>query len=136
MNSSPALPADPAFSPAEKCVLVVEDELLIRWAVSDALREAGFRVIEACSADEALEIFAADPPDIVISDVRMPGSLDGLGLLAIIRKTYPVLPVIIVSGHLQPAAALADGATYFLQKPYVLHTVLEVVAAELGKSDD
>lgn len=115
-----------------KCILVVEDELLIRLALSDGLRDAGYQVIEACSADEAVEALGTVALDLVISDVRMPGSLDGLALLAIVRQRFPALPVIIVSGHLQPSLALADGATRFLSKPYALEAMLEAIELEVG----
>ena len=134
MSSIPASPVDIVFAPSLKCILVVEDELLIRLALSDGLRDAGYQVIEACSGEEALAILNSVRPDLVISDVRMPGPLDGLGLLAIVRREFPALPVIIVSGHLRPSAALADGATQFLAKPYGLDAMLQAVEFEIGKS--
>lgn len=134
MGSSPALPIETVFTPTCKRILVVEDELLIRLALSDGLRDAGYQVIEACSGDEAAEALGTVRPDLVISDVRMPGSLDGIALLAIVRREFPELPVIIVSGHLRPSAALADGATQFLAKPYAMDEMLQAVEAEIGKS--
>lgn len=105
---------NPPFAAARKCVLVVEDELLIRMFLSDELRDAGFHVIEAFNADEALVVLRSVVPDIIVSDVRMPGSLDGIGLLAAVRETFPTLPVIITSAHLQPALAVSDGAVLFM----------------------
>lgn len=135
MKSEPALPMTTPFTPRGPCILVVEDELLIRLALSDGLREAGFRVIEACSADEALEALETVAPDLMISDVRMPGSIDGLGLLAVAKRKFAALPVIIVSGHLQPSLALADGATHFIAKPYAMESILRAIDVELGKSE-
>lgn len=113
---------------SRKCILVVEDELLIRLMVSDELRDAGYDVIEAINADEALTILRSlARVDLIVSDVRMPRSLDGLGLLAIVRETFPTLPVIITSGHLEPARALADGASQFLGKPYALGIIVRAV---------
>jgi CheY-like chemotaxis protein len=115
-------------------ILVVEDELLIRMMISDALREEGFAVIEAVSADEAADILAAGKAiDLVLSDVRMPGSLDGLGLVRFIKQHFPELPVILTSAHLDPSSALAEGAKHFLRKPYRISTVLTVVTTELAK---
>ena len=118
---------------AKKCILVVEDELLVRLLLSDALRDEGYRVVEACNADEALAILDATPPDLIITDVRMPGSIDGLGLLALVREILPSLPVIITSGHLQAAQALAQGAALFVAKPFTVEVVLEAVHVELAK---
>ena len=92
--------------------------------LSDGLRDAGYQVIEACSADEALTVIRSAVPDLIISDVRMPGSLDGMGLLAVVRETLPTLPVIITSAHLQATLAISDGATQFVAKPYSMESVV------------
>lgn len=84
-------------------------------------------MIEACNADEALVILKTVIPDILVSDVRMPGSLDGMGLLAEVRESLPTLPVIIMSGHMDPAQAIAKGAKKFVAKPYLMETVFEAV---------
>lgn len=122
-----------AKSPA--CILVVEDEVLVRIMVSDFLREAGFDVIEACDADEAISILHSGVTiDLLLSDVRMPGSMDGLGLLEYSRKNFPVLPVIITSGHLSPNEALARGAAQYLGKPYSFGYAVALLELELTKS--
>ncbi len=122
------------FASPRSCILFVEDELLIRIIVAEELRDAGFDVIEAVNADEALEVLKSVARiDLIISDVRMPGSLDGMGLLAIVRKTSPALPVIITSGHLDPTLALADGATQFMAKPYSMELIVAAVHEALAK---
>ena len=111
-------------------VLVVEDEFLIRMIVSDYLREIGFTVVEACSGDEAVAVLRSGVLfDVVFTDVRMPGSTDGLALLAYVRATQPDLPVVVTSGHLLPALALAGGAVEFLAKPCGLEQVAEALCA-------
>ena len=96
------------------CVLVVEDEFLIRTMVSDDLREAEYEVIEACNADEALAILRSGAGvDLIFSDVRMPGTLDGLELLAMVRARDPAFPVVITSGHLPHDTWFDDDATQF-----------------------
>ena len=122
----------PAPGRPRKCVLLVEDELLIRMMLSDELRDAGYHVIEACDAAEAQVILESVDPDLIISDVRMPGAVDGMGLLELIRKKFPTRPVIIVSGHLPETQALTEGATRFVAKPYKLESVVEMVQHELG----
>lgn len=97
-------------------VLVVEDEVLIRLATSDELRDAGFEVIEAANADEALRYLRSLPVDAVLTDVRMPGSMDGLDLARLVRRDYPDVAVFIVSGHVG-AEAPPPGVS-MLGKPY------------------
>jgi CheY-like chemotaxis protein len=116
------------FGYERSCILVVEDEFLIRLMVSDELRAAGFDVIEACDGDEAVTVLnSLARVDLIFSDVRMPGSLDGLELLTFVKATFPALPVIIASGHIDPRIARASGASDFLAKPYLLGTVLTAV---------
>ena len=88
-------------------VLVVEDEFLIRTMVSDALRDAGLAVIEAIDADEAMRVLQSGVAiDLMFTDVRMPGSMDGLTLLKNCTQLFPDLPVIMTSGHLAPSDAI------------------------------
>lgn len=115
-------------------ILVVEDELLVRLMVSDFLREAGFSVIEAINADEAVEILLSGVSiDLMFSDVRMPGSMSGLELLRYSQERFPALPVIITSGHLLPRDALAKGAVQFLEKPYSFDDAIALVQMQLAK---
>lgn len=132
MRASSAL-QEPISLAARTRILVVEDEFLIRLMLSDGLRDEGYHVIEACNADEALIVIAGAVPHLIISDVNMPGSLDGMGLLAVVRNTLPALPVIITSAHLQARHAISDGATHFVDKPYSLELVIGIVQAELAK---
>jgi CheY-like chemotaxis protein len=133
MVSSPVPPR--ATLPAgESSILVVEDEFLVRLIISDELRAAGYNVIEAVDAEEGIAILKSGARvDLILSDVRMPGPLDGLGLLAFVKESYPIIPVIITSGHLLAEEALADGATRFLPKPYTLPNALKLIEGELEK---
>lgn len=131
------VPFEPLPASASPCILVVEDEFLIRAMVSDALRDAGLAVIETIDADEAMRVLQSGVAiDLVFSDVRMPGSLDGLALLKKCSELFPNLPVIITSGHLFPAEALVRGASQFLRKPYSFDEVVAAVTLELGSADD
>lgn len=99
-------------------VLVAEDEFLIRMLVADHLREAGFTVVEASSGDEAIAILKAGAFfDLVFTDVRMPGSVDGMALLDFVKRTQPAVPVFVTSGHLEPRLAYSRGADRFISKP-------------------
>jgi two-component system, response regulator PdtaR len=90
----------PADRPARPTVLLVEDEVLIRWAVAEAMRDAGLHVIEASNAAEAMDVVLSGlKPDILFTDVRMPGHIDGLELAAFLETLLPGLTVIIASAH-------------------------------------
>jgi DNA-binding NtrC family response regulator len=122
----------PAAAPRKR-ILLVEDELLIRLVVGDELRDAGYDVVECFNADEAIVLLEAGIGfDLIVSDVRMPGEVDGMGLLALVKETRPTLPVIVTSGHLEPTLALRKGANRFLQKPFRMHAVVNAVRDELA----
>ena len=114
-------------------ILVVEDETLIRQMLCEDLRDAGFQVIEAYNADEAFSLLQVMLPTLIITDVKMPGSVDGLGLLAQIKMNHPDLPVIITSGHVQHAQAIDAGADDFVSKPYSFGAMLFAVKHALKK---
>lgn len=125
MNAETEEAAEPAGAAK---VLVVEDEVLIRILVADHLRDAGFTVVEAATGDEAISLLSAGVEfDAVFTDVRMPGAIDGMALLAYVQRTRPRLPVLVTSGHLRPELAVSGGAVDFLSKP----CDPEVVAAAL-----
>jgi two-component system, response regulator PdtaR len=104
-------------------VLLVEDEAIIRLHLASELRGAKYEVIEASNADEALKILYSLPFDLMISDVVMPGSMDGVELAARAREVRPSMKIIIVSGQLlqAPSEDLADG---YFAKPYGCSKVL------------
>jgi len=101
-------------------VLVVDDESAILHTLQILLRGEGFEVAVARTGREALERFAEFGPDVVLTDIRMPG-MDGLELLAELRKQDPEVPVILMTAQasLQSAVqAVNQGAFYYLQKPF------------------
>jgi DNA-binding NtrC family response regulator len=113
-------------------VLVVEDEFLIRALVADHLRDAGFSVIEAFNGDEAVALLSAGATvELIFTDVRMPGSTDGMALLAWVRAQRPGLPVIVTSGHLDPLVAASGGAAAFVPKPFDVGVVVDALRAAL-----
>lgn len=80
-------------------ILVVEDDALLRLAVADFLRDAGYSVIEARSAAEAMSSFEqSNEVDLVFSDVQMPGDADGLDLARWLGAHHPNVPVLLTSG--------------------------------------
>jgi CheY-like chemotaxis protein len=112
-------------------VLVVDDEVLLRLSMADDLREEGFAVIEAANADEAIAVLRTTTPvDMVVTDVAMPGTTDGVGLARFIAANRPDTKVIITSANLLtgPAACPFDG---FFLKPYDLSHIVRLIRSLL-----
>ena len=105
-------------------VLVVDDEMLIRWSISEALTDNGHNVVEAGTAEDALEAMASVRPiDVVLLDYRLPDSAD-LGLLANIRRTLPKSAVVLMTAFGNPEVsrdAMSLGAYQVLDKPFDMH---------------
>lgn len=119
---------------ATPAVLIVEDEFLVRMVAAQALREAGWEVVEASNGTEALAfLHSGAPVDLIFTDVQMPGPVDGLALLAFVRQTIPDVPVIVSSGHLKPELALDAGAAAFLPKPYRSEVLAVLIDANCGR---
>jgi len=100
-------------------VLIVEDDFLIRINVAELIADAGFRVVEAANADEAIVILESRLDiTVVFTDIQMPGSMDGLKLAAAIRGRWPPIKIIATSGLVDVRQDdLPDGGR-FLPKPY------------------
>ena len=112
-------------------ILVVDDEPLLRMALAEELRDAGFTVAEAANADEALAYYhASQNIDLVFTDVQLPGSLDGIALVDRLYDLNGFLPVIVTSGALGDRH-IADGAK-FIPKPYRLDEARSLVFSTLG----
>jgi CheY-like chemotaxis protein len=114
-------------------VLVVEDEPLLRMVAVDIVEGAGFQAVEASNADDAIQILETRTDiRIVFTDIDMPGSIDGLKLAAAVRRKWPPISIIVVSGHRRPMnGELPDGSVFFA-KPYsvdeVTSTLQQMVA--------
>jgi CheY-like chemotaxis protein len=102
------------------CVLVADDDELVRMLIVDALTEAGFRVIEADHGEEALCILCsqAEGVDALFTDINMLGSVDGLELARRARSKLPRLAVVIGSGGGRPPPDALPPSSRFLPKPY------------------
>jgi two-component system, response regulator PdtaR len=101
------------------CVLVVEDEPLLRIDIADQLSDAGYEVLEASNAAEAIELLEKTPSiRLVFTDIDMPGSMDGLALAAAVANRWPPVEIIVTSGHrIVDIVDLPDGSMFF-SKPY------------------
>ena len=112
-------------------ILVVEDEALIRMVSADILEEAGFRVLEAANADEAILVMeGADHVELMVTDIRMPGRMDGLELAAFDHAHLPDVRLLVTSGHIVLADSEIPDGGRFVSKPYDLkRLVLEIRAS-------
>ncbi len=127
-----AFSAHDQTAPVGPSVLVVEDEGIVRALIVETLRDAGCAVTEAASADEAVRALkTAAQPDVLITDVKLPGALDGVELAARIRKDLPRMKVIVTSGHASPENArhVADA---FFAKPFELKRLVGEVRTLTG----
>jgi CheY-like chemotaxis protein len=100
-------------------VLVVEDETLIRLDIVDQIESAGFEVLQASNADEAIAILEGNLNiHIVFTDVDMPGSMDGIKLARFVRGRWPPIKIVVTSGHFKVRDEdMPDGGLFF-DKPY------------------
>ncbi|MFW3898043.1 sigma-54-dependent transcriptional regulator [Pseudomonas bharatica] len=111
-------------------VLLVEDDRALRQALGDTLELGGFAWRAAGCAEDALEMAAAEPFNLVVSDVNMPG-MDGHQLLARLRASQPQLPVLLMTAHAaveRAVDAMRQGAADYLVKPFEPKALLELVA--------
>jgi len=120
----------------KQVILVVEDEPIIRFGLALHLEESGFQVIEAESAADAIAILQ-EPScivNLVFSDVRMPGELDGIGLSRWIFENRPNIAVILASGELGKATAIQDlcGAET-MSKPFDYGSITTRIRAAIRK---
>lgn len=119
-------------------ILIVDDEADIRLLVSGILTDEGYKTREASSAELALHEIAQRCPSLVILDIWLQGSkMDGLQLLDYLTKTYPDLPVVMISGHgnIETAvAAVKKGAFDFIEKPFKADRLLLVLEKALEAS--
>lgn len=105
-------------------VLVVEDEFLIRMATADAIRDAGFDVLEAGNADEALvALEGRGDIRVVFTDIRMPGSMDGAKLAHAIRQRWPPIRIMATSGQVPLEKLELPAGTLLFPKPYTAEDV-------------
>jgi len=112
-------------------VLLAEDEVLIRLVAAEYLRDEGFEVVEAWDGDEAARLLdGLGRFDVLFTDVRMPGLLDGVDVAMHARQRYPTIPVLVVSGyatHLISRLGVLQPAAVFIGKPYSLAEVVEAL---------
>jgi CheY-like chemotaxis protein len=107
-------------------ILVVEDDELIREFVVEALREQGFEVVEAENGEQALAWCGGHEPDFLVTDIRLPGRIDGWEIAERCREHDTDLPVIYATGY-SPVAARPVPGSRCLQKPYHPDAIVSAV---------
>lgn len=129
---APAEEAGPTEAPT---ILVVEDEWLIRAMLCDHLRSRGYRVIEARDADEALTVLKTGlKVDVVVTDVVMPGTVDGVGLALWIGHERPDLRVILATGvNTARNGSALHSYGLVVSKPYDPAEIGQIIQAALNR---
>jgi two-component system cell cycle sensor histidine kinase/response regulator CckA len=127
--ASAAVPAVEPATDVAPVVLLVEDDPLVRDVTERTLRRAGWQVLCATTAEEALEVLRDAKCDLIISDIALPG-MHGVALARLVQARLPAVPIILTSGYERTAMDDAEDVTnvVFLTKPYGQTELLEVVA--------
>jgi CheY-like chemotaxis protein len=109
-------------------VLIAEDEALVRQLSVDELEDAGYRVIEAANAGQALAILETGVRiDVLFTDVNMPGEIDGMGLVRMVHQRWPDVGLIVTSGRIDIADSDLPEEGHFIPKPYQPSTMCQIV---------
>lgn len=110
-------------------VLVVDDEILIRMTVIDALEEAGFVVIEAGTADEAMDLIEDQTIHFLFTDIQMPGEHSGVDLALKVAARFPDAGIIVASGRIRTDEIELPPTAEFLTKPYEIDLLVKRLKA-------
>ncbi|MFD0858134.1 nitrogen assimilation response regulator NtrX [Roseovarius aquimarinus] len=112
-------------------ILIVDDERDIRELISDILEDEGFATRLAGNSDEAMAAIAAEQPGLLILDIWLKDSnMDGIDILKAVKRDYPEVPVVIISGHGNieiAVAAIKQGAYDFIEKPFNIDQLMVVI---------
>jgi DNA-binding NtrC family response regulator len=118
-------------------VLIVDDEPNVRRVLGTQLEQAGWATTRAESGEQALDLVRAQDPDLVITDLKMPG-MDGMDLLGRLQASFPEIPVIMLTAHgtvSNAVDAMKRGAHDFITKPFDRDEVVELVKKALGQAE-
>src|SRR5450759_1463369 len=119
-----------------KSVWVIDDDRSIRWVFEKALAREGIACRTFAAAQEALDALEQGAPQVLVSDIRMPGT-SGLELLQSIKQHHPGLPIIILTPYSDPesaAPAFQRGAFDDLPKPFDVHHAVALIRRAIGES--
>ncbi|MBB3543299.1 MULTISPECIES: response regulator [unclassified Rhizobium] len=108
-------------------ILVVEDEHFLRFETVDVLEQAGYRVLEAANADEALVLLKTNCVNTLFTDIDMPGTMDGLGLVKTVRSKWPSTKLIVTSGLIKLSHRDLESGVHFIAKPAPSRELLKLI---------
>ena len=116
-------------------VLVVEDEMLLRMRVVDMVEDAGYVPVEAVDADEAMAILRSRSDiALMLTDVQMPGSMNGLQLAHVVRENWPPIKIILASGQLKLSGSDIPLDSRFFGKPLQSDEIIAEMRAMLSRA--
>jgi len=108
-------------------ILVVEDEHFLRFETVDVLEQAGYRVLEAANADEALALLKTNSVNTLFTDIDIPGTMDGLGLVKAVRSKWPSTKLIVTSGLIKLSHRDLESGVHFIAKPAPSRELLKLI---------
>jgi len=113
---------------ARPVILVVEDDTLLRMHALEMIEEAGFEVLEASNADDAIKLLEARMDiAVVFTDIDMPGSMNGLKLAHAVANRWPPIRIVATSGHFQMHDGDLPEGGLFIAKPYLSQQILSTL---------
>ena len=116
-----------------QAILIVEDDPFLKFLTVNIVEDAGFVALEAADADEAVAILEARSDiALLLTDINMPGSMDGLKLAHAVRKRWPPIKIIVVSGHVLPADCDLPADSRFFAKPYHGERMISEIRSLIG----
>ena len=119
----------------EHTIMIVEDELLLRLDLANQLHSAGFEIIEAQSGDEAVKILATNiDVDLILTDIRMPGQVDGLGLVSFVKRQERRIKVILLSAYVEADSDSPADASF--AKPVRIEVLLAKIRQLLTRKNE
>ena len=109
-------------------ILIVEDDVLASEYLEFVLEEAGYEAIPAGSSEEAIAVLEhRDDVHLVVTDINLPGGLNGLQLAGLVRSRWPSINVIVVTGYGPPKSEDIPSGSLFIPKPYSAQKMVEAV---------
>lgn len=115
-----------------RLILVVEDQPDVRRSAIEALLAMGYRTIEAADSGQAIgQLERHNDIDLLLTDVRMPGAMDGAELAFTVRSRWPTMGIVVLSGYFDPTMSSLPGGVGFLAKPYRIKELQEVIEQQL-----
>lgn len=112
-------------------IMIVDDEPLIRAYARQIVEEAGYAAIEAANADQAMQLLADEGIAAMVTDVQMPGSMDGLQLARSVKARWPAIAIVVMSGRHLPLPTDVPVGTCFLSKPFSEQRLVNVLAVAI-----